>query len=304
MTDIYYKILSILKDNSSSGEFVELTEKLPDLRSENIGAACSILSKDKKIKIKSSGEYHFVFSVGSEFNNKTSKISAKILPAGIKYLEEINNSKSRKEFTFKVDDGHLGGKGSELFIKERNSESLKSEKSWFSRFWSVIVIPVFLIIIGLIIEYSWFNVKSIESDIVKASLISTIDSTLIVDKNLVIKKTVKEVFQNFDEAISSVNKKYAPISAWDYIREYLRKDSSNIENRIKNKSYITRFSKKISAWTENDIQEVNSILRIKTIDRIKEILDDIESKSQGPFVFSSEKIILLREQVKSEMSIE
>ncbi len=313
MNDIYYKILSVLKEHSHDGEFIEITEKLPDLKPENIKSACSALAKEKKLQVKSSGEYHFLFPDGSSFNNKTNKISAKILPDGIKYLEEINNPKSNKDISFKAGDGgpngdggdliiqagngHFGGKGGDLFIKAGDGENIEPKKSWLSKFWTLIVIPVLIGLALLAAEYGWFVKKDIDPVVTKEIPSKSNDSLLAVDKRTVIKKVVKEVFGNFDETISTFDRKYTAISALDYINDYLKKEFDIIESRIKNKSYLTRFSQNLKSWTESDVNEVNTTLRIKTINRIKEILEDIENKSQGPFVFSDEKLGQLRKQV-------
>jgi hypothetical protein len=121
---------------------------------------------------------------------------------------------------------------------------------------------------------------------------------LDLDKKNVLDKTVKEVFTNYYKMIETLQMKYASTSAIGYFDDYLKKEITNIEGRISNRSYIHRFAERENLWSEKDFNQVSTILTSKTISRIKEISEDMESKSQGPFIFSDDKLKQLKEAAK------
>ncbi len=130
---------------------------------------------------------------------------------------------------------------------------------------------------------------------------STTDSAIDADKKIVIAKTVHEVFTNYSEKIDSLKKYFAPISLMGYIDTYLKTETANIETRITDKTYVKRYSKMESSWVDTDYAEVAALTREQTIDRIKQISEDIRGKASGVFSVMNDKLILLEKEVKAEI---
>lgn len=131
--------------------------------------------------------------------------------------------------------------------------------------------------------------------------ISQTDSRIDVDKKAVIVKTVQEVFTNYAQKIDSLKKNFNALSVMEYIDTYLKEETVNIETQISDKSYIHRYSANEKSWIESDFSEVNAILKVRTIDRIKEISKDIENEDPGVFSAVNYKLELLIKEVNAEI---
>jgi len=135
----------------------------------------------------------------------------------------------------------------------------------------------------------------------KTELINN-DTLINNDKRIVIELTTNEVFTHYYKMIESLERKYTSISVISYLNIYLKKEKIILEKRIENKSYIHRFAKNENKWLEKDIDEVKQMLRLKTLNRIDEIYEDMEVKSQGPFFLSEDKLEILKKLVMAEIN--
>ncbi|MCX2429906.1 hypothetical protein [Pedobacter sp. GR22-10] len=128
------------------------------------------------------------------------------------------------------------------------------------------------------------------------------DKSTAEDRALVLDKTTREVLTNYYQTVQSLREKYSSISAEDYIKEYLEEETRNIGTRIKNRSYIHRFAKNENLWQASDYNEMATLLLARTVGRMKEISEDIESTSKGPFTLTEDRLKALEEQLKNEIA--
>jgi hypothetical protein len=163
----------------------------------------------------------------------------------------------------------------------------------------IFLTAILAIVIGIVTKDIWVDKFFPKLNSIK-TVMSKADSLVSADKKTVVDKAAKEVFTNYSQTIKSLEKDYIPINAMGYIDEYLKKEIPNIEKRILNKSYINRFASNENLWKDIDLEEVATLIRARTIIRIKEISEDIESKAQGPYIIADDKLRLLYEQVKTE----
>ncbi|HEX7906263.1 MAG TPA: hypothetical protein VF487_20455 [Chitinophagaceae bacterium] len=128
-----------------------------------------------------------------------------------------------------------------------------------------------------------------------------VDSIIAADKSSVIKKTVNEVFSNITQTMGTLEYKYAYISALRYFNDYIEEEIQHINTRIEENTYVGRFAKNQSQWTEKDYQELTNTLKKRTTTRIKDIIADIENQSKGPFVFADDKFKEIKKRATSEI---
>ncbi|MFA4853255.1 MAG: hypothetical protein WC974_09550 [Thermoplasmata archaeon] len=108
MTDIYSKILLTLNNNSDTGDFTDLTEKLTDINFNNIKSACMTLEKENKIEMKRLGEYAISFGDGSYINTRKNKVFARLKPNGLRYVKEVISPNQEEKVNIKADNLHIG----------------------------------------------------------------------------------------------------------------------------------------------------------------------------------------------------
>lgn len=132
--------------------------------------------------------------------------------------------------------------------------------------------------------------------------ISKTDSIKNVDKKNVIEKVVHEVFTNYYDSIKSFRKDYSTISVMSYINTYIKKQNDTIESRISNKSYIHRFAATEKLWIDTDFSEVAALIKVRTLDRIKEISEDVDRKVLNVLnTITNDKELLLEKEVREEI---
>jgi len=132
--------------------------------------------------------------------------------------------------------------------------------------------------------------------------ISKTDSIKNVDKKNVIEKVVHEVFTNYYDSIKSLRKDYSTISVMSYINTYIKKQNDTIESRISNKSYIHRFAATEKLWIDTDFSEVAALIKVRTLDRIKEISEDVDRKVLNVLnTITNDKELLLEKEVREEI---
>lgn len=192
------------------------------------------------------------------------------------------------------------------FIEKVRITQLNSNTSRFGFFKSkeakgIMFAALLTLISGFITKDIWIE-KLFSKEVKQKKEISP-DLTLInTDKNNVIKKASLEVFTNYYRTIENLETKYASSSAFVHFDNYLSKEVSNIEKRINSKSYIQRFASNVNLWSDKDINDVNELIRNRTIIRMEEIYEDMENKSQGVFFQSEDKLRLLKEAAKNELN--
>jgi hypothetical protein len=132
--------------------------------------------------------------------------------------------------------------------------------------------------------------------------ISQTDSLISIDKKNVIEQTAKEVFNNYLDSIQSFRKYYGSLSVMNYINTYIKQQNDTIEKKISNKSYIHRFAKTEKLWIATDFSEVAAILKVRTLDRIKEISEDVDRKVLNVLnTITNDKELLLEKEVREEL---
>lgn len=132
--------------------------------------------------------------------------------------------------------------------------------------------------------------------------ISQTDSLINADKKIIIKKVVHEVFTNYSDSIQSIKKNYGTMSIMSYIDRYIQRQNDTIETRISNKSYIHRFASTENLWIDTDYSDVAARIKERTLDRIKEISEDIDRKvPNGLNTITNDKEELLEKEVNAEI---
>lgn len=164
----------------------------------------------------------------------------------------------------------------------------------------IILTALLAIFTGILTKDIWFDKLFSQPQINKPVVIRDV-SLINADKRNVVERATKEIFTNYFQTINSLAKEYVSVSTMRYIEDYLEKEIPNIETRILNKSYIHRFATNEGQWADSDFNEVATLIRARTIIRIKEISEDVESKAQGAFTLTDDKIRLLIDAVKTEL---
>jgi len=132
--------------------------------------------------------------------------------------------------------------------------------------------------------------------------ISKSDSLISVDKKNIIEKVAHEVFSNYLDSILWLKKNYNTTSIMIYINTYIKKQNDSIENRISSKSYIHRFAKTEKLWITTDFSEVAAELKVRTLDRIKEISAAVIIEAPNILnTITNDKEELLEKKVKEEI---
>ena len=128
------------------------------------------------------------------------------------------------------------------------------------------------------------------------------DSTINADKKIIVKKVVKEVFTNYLDSILFYKKNFNSMTVMNYIDSYIQRQNDTIETRITNKSYIQRFGSTQKTWIETDFKEVAALIKVGTLDRIKEISNDVNNRVQNILnTISNDKELVLEKEVRNEI---
>lgn len=159
---------------------------------------------------------------------------------------------------------------------------------------------VLTIIAGIATKDIWFD-RFFSTAASSTTKLSQVDSLVSADKEKVIEMTAKETFTKYYQTIKNFKGNYAPVDAERYIEEYIKEDTVNIKARIANRSYIHRFATREKLWTDSDYMEVAYLIKATTINRIKEISEDVESRAKGAFTVTEGRLQLLEEQVGAEI---
>jgi hypothetical protein len=128
------------------------------------------------------------------------------------------------------------------------------------------------------------------------------DSIINSDKIKIVNGAVQEVFTNYLNSILFFNKNYNSNSVMIYIDSYIKRQNDTIEFKINNKFYIQRFGTTQKSWIDRDFAEVAALLKVRTLDRIKEISADIDAKILNTLnTTTNDKEALLEKEVRSEI---
>ena len=129
-----------------------------------------------------------------------------------------------------------------------------------------------------------------------------IDKT--TDKNAVIEQATKEVFKNYSNKIDSLKKYIRVESLMPYIDTYLKDETPIIELQIANKTFVQRYAKTESDWVDTDYAEVAAKLKVRTLDKIKQILIDVQESTPGLYIMTADKLRLLEKKVREEIAVD
>lgn len=132
-------------------------------------------------------------------------------------------------------------------------------------------------------------------------IINPSDSLIDADKKIVVAKTVHLVFQNYANKIDSLKKYFTPQSIMTFIDTYNREEAVNIEARIANKFYVQQFATTEKQWMETDYAEVAALTKKKTVDRISEIMKEVDVQVSGLYAVTDDKIRCLAKEIKAEI---
>jgi hypothetical protein len=124
------------------------------------------------------------------------------------------------------------------------------------------------------------------------------DSNKDADKQALIDQVTKEVFTNYSNKIDSLKKYIRWESLMMYIDDYLRDETAIIELKIADKTYIQQYANTQKDWEETDYAEVAAKLKVSTLDRIKDIMIDVQNSTPGLYTMTKEKLWLLEKKVK------
>lgn len=170
---------------------------------------------------------------------------------------------------------------------------------------------ILLIIIVLLISNLPGSTRTtIKSSLEKISTVSVIpkaeitntDSLIRVDKKKMIEKVVHEVFTNYYDSILSLKKTFNTTSIMIYVDSYIKRQNDSIEKRISSKFYINRFATTQKVWVTTDFSEVAALLKVRTLDRIKEISTEITIEAPNILnTITNDKEELLEKKVKFEI---
>ena len=128
------------------------------------------------------------------------------------------------------------------------------------------------------------------------------DSLINVDKKKIVNKVVQEVFTIYLDTILFYKKNFNSNSVMTYINLYINRQNDSIEARITNKSYIQRFGSTQKSWIITDFAEVAALIKVRTLDRIKEISADIVVNAPNILnTTTNDKEELLEKEVRAEI---
>jgi hypothetical protein len=132
--------------------------------------------------------------------------------------------------------------------------------------------------------------------------ITKTDSLISIDKKNIIEKVAHEVFSNYYDSILSLKKNFNTTSIMIYIDTYIKKQNDSIEKRISSKAYIHRFAKTEKLWIATDFSEVAAAIKVRTLDRIKEISAAVVIEAPNILnTITNDKEELLEKKVKEEI---
>lgn len=132
--------------------------------------------------------------------------------------------------------------------------------------------------------------------------ISKTDSLIFVDQKNIVEKVAHEVFTNYYDSIQSFKKNFGSISVMNYIDDYIKRQNDSIETRISDKSYIHRFATTEKTWLDTDFSEMAALLKVRTLDRIKEISEDVDRTVLNVLnTITNDKELLLEKEVRNEI---
>ena len=124
------------------------------------------------------------------------------------------------------------------------------------------------------------------------------------DKKLIIEQVTKEVFTNYSNKIDSLKKYIRRESLMIYIDNYLKDETAKIELKIADKTYVKRYASSEKEWLDTDYSEVAAKLKVRTLDKIKEIMIELQDSTPGLYTMTDEKLRLLEKKVREEIDIE
>ncbi len=130
------------------------------------------------------------------------------------------------------------------------------------------------------------------------------DTKKDADKQAVIDQVTKDVFTNFANKIDSLKKYIRRESLMIYIDNYLKDETAKIELQIADKTYVKRYASTEKEWVDTDYAEVAAKLKVQTLDRLKEIMIDIQKSTPGLYTMTDEKLRLLEKNIREEIDVD
>ena len=128
------------------------------------------------------------------------------------------------------------------------------------------------------------------------------DSIINSDKIKIVNGAVQEVFTNYLNSILFYKKNFNSNSVMVYIDSYIERQNDTIEFKINTKFYIQRFGTTQKSWIDRDFAEVAALLKVRTLNRIKEISVDIDAKVLNTLnTTTNDKEALLEKEVRGEI---